>query len=107
MALSNRGIVKLAKGEATLTSVPEPKLPDDSILVKTVAVALNPTDWQTTDETPKPGITRQLLGCDGAGIVVKVGKNVTKDLKKGDRVVGIAHGGKSSRLYTCSDLLKY
>lgn len=97
MAIQNRGVVKLAKGEAILTSVPVPKLDDDYILVKTVAVALNPTDWQTVDESPKPGVTRQLLGCDVAGIVVEVGKKVTKDFKKGDRIAGVAHGGEFFR----------
>jgi NADPH:quinone reductase-like Zn-dependent oxidoreductase len=95
MALQNRGIVKTAQGKAILTSIPVPKLRDDYILVKTVAVALNPTDWQTLDETFKPETTRTLFGCDAADIVVEVGKNVTRDFKPGDRIAGVAHGGPS------------
>jgi len=34
-------------GNAAIASdVPKPKLPEDYILVKTAAVALNPTDWK-------------------------------------------------------------
>lgn len=93
MKLENRGIVKLAQGKAVLTSVPIPKLRDDYVLVKTVAVAINPTDWQTLDEIFSPGTTRSLLGCDFAGVILEVGKDVTKDFKTGDRVAGAVHGG--------------
>ena len=94
MALQNNGIVKMAREHAVLTSIPIPRVRDDYILVKTMAVALNPTDWQTLDEPFKPGTTHSLLGCDSAGIVVEVGKSVTKKFKKGDRIAGMAHGGK-------------
>lgn len=93
MALQNRGIVKLAQGKAELTTIPIPPVHDDYILVKTVAVALNPTDWQTVDETPMPGVAPSLIGCDAAGIVVEVGKKVTKNFKPGDRIAGFSHGG--------------
>src|SRR3954466_651708 len=95
MSIQNRGIVKIAKGEAILTSIPIPKLRDDYILIKTISVALNPADWQTLDEEFVPGTTRSLLGIDAAGIVVEVGKSVTKSFKKGDRVTGFAHGGNN------------
>ncbi|KAF7950817.1 uncharacterized protein EAE97_002369 [Botrytis byssoidea] len=90
----NYGIVKTAVGEARLQPIPIPRLRDDHILVKTIAVAINPTDWQTIDEKSSPrtkGPT--LLGCDFAGIVVEIGKGVNKEWKKGDRIAGIAHGG--------------
>jgi NADPH:quinone reductase-like Zn-dependent oxidoreductase len=93
MALQNHGIIKTTTGKAILTSIPFPKLRDDYILVKTVAVALNPTDWQAVDIAFKPETANTLLGCDAAGIVVEVGKNVTKNFKKGDRVACMAHGG--------------
>lgn len=94
MALRNRGIVKLAQGKAELTSIPIPKVLDTFILVKTVAVALNPTDWQTVDEAPMPGVAPSLIGCDAAGIVIEVGRGVTKNFKPGDRVAGFSHGGE-------------
>lgn len=93
MVSKNRGIFKIAQGQQILTEIPIPKLRDDYLLVKTVAVALNPTDWQTLDEKPRADTKRSLLGCDASGIVVEVGKGVTKNFKKGDRVAGFAHGG--------------
>jgi NADPH:quinone reductase-like Zn-dependent oxidoreductase len=89
----NFGLIKTAQGKATLTEIPIPKLRDDYIIVKTVAVALNPTDWQNLDEPFKPGQNATLMGCDAAGVVVEIGKNVTKAFKKGDRIAGMAHGG--------------
>ncbi|KAB8250729.1 chaperonin 10-like protein [Aspergillus flavus] len=60
-----------------------PKLRDDSILVKTVSVALNPTDWKHIDFLAPAGV---LVGCDYAGIVEAVGKGVKKPFTKGDRI---------------------
>lgn len=94
MVLQNHGIIKTATGKAILTPIPFPKLRDDYIRVKTVAVALNPTDWQAVDIAFKPETANTLLGCDAAGVVVEVGKNVTKTFKKGDRVACMAHGGQ-------------
>jgi NADPH:quinone reductase-like Zn-dependent oxidoreductase len=94
MSLQNRGLIKTAQGKAALSPIPIPKLRDEYILVKTVAVALNPTDWQTLDEKPRAGFKYSLLGVDAAGIVVEVGSKVTKKFKKGDRVLGMSHGGK-------------
>ncbi|KAF4625591.1 hypothetical protein G7Y89_g12576 [Cudoniella acicularis] len=93
MVTQNRGVVKLAVGKAGVKPIPIPTLRPDYILVKTIAVALNPTDWQTVDENFTFEAKQTLLGCDAAGIVVEVGENVTKDFKPGDRVAGMAHGG--------------
>lgn len=70
-----------------------PSLRDEYILVKTVAVALNPTDWKHIDfGLASPGC---LIGCDYAGVVEAVGPKVKKPFKKGDRIAGFAHGGNS------------
>ncbi|KAJ5714729.1 uncharacterized protein N7483_011910 [Penicillium malachiteum] len=69
-----------------------PALRDDYILVKTEAVALNPTDWKHVAYLSPPGV---LVGCDYAGVVQEVGKDVKKPFKKGDRVCGFAHGGNA------------
>ena len=74
-----------------VTDAPIPKLRDDYILVKTMAVALNPTDWRHIDMFPDPGA---LVGCDYAGVITAVGKSVTNDLVEGDRVFGVVHGGE-------------
>ncbi|KAE9382259.1 oxidoreductase [Stipitochalara longipes BDJ] len=67
---------------------PTPAVPRDCLLVKTVAVGLNPHElldiyppWSISD----PG---DLLGCDYAGIVEEIGSEVTRNFKKGDRVCG-------------------
>ncbi|KAI0780487.1 GroES-like protein [Trametes elegans] len=67
--------------------VPQPR--DDDILVKTVAIAQNPTDYKFVDfGRGKPGT---VLGCDWSGHVVKVGKNVTTP-KVGEHVAGFVMG---------------
>lgn len=70
---------------------PIPRLRDDYILVKTVAIAINPTDWKHIER----GLADNgcLVGCDFAGIVENVGKHVTKLWSKGERVAGFTHGG--------------
>lgn len=93
MALQNRGIVKTAQFKAALLPVPIPKVTYGNILVRTITVALNPTDWQTRDEEMGPNAKPMLLGVDAAGIVVEVGPGVTKDYKNGDRIAGMSHGG--------------
>ncbi|KAK5993549.1 Trans-enoyl reductase TOXD [Cladobotryum mycophilum] len=90
MATTQKAIVIQGNGSAKLVNDrPIPKLRDEYILVKTVAVALNPTDWKhikgVTDAGP-------VVGCDYAGIVEEVGSAVTKDFKKGDRICGVTHG---------------
>jgi NADPH:quinone reductase-like Zn-dependent oxidoreductase len=75
-----------------------PKLRDDYMLVKTVAVALNPTDWKHVAGIFSGAPEGGTIGCDYAGIVEKVGKAVTKPFKKGDRIAGCAHGGNPNQV---------
>jgi NADPH:quinone reductase-like Zn-dependent oxidoreductase len=93
MTLKNRGVIKTAQFHASLAEIPIPTLRPEYILVRTIAVALNPTDWQTVDESLKEGTPYALLGCDAAGIVVEIGSKVTKEWRVGDRIAGGAHGG--------------
>lgn len=86
----NYGLIREGAGNAVLRAIPIPKLRDDYILVRTVAIALNPTDWTTLDAVGDDGT---LVGCDHAGIVEEVGKAVKKPFKKGDRIAGFGHGG--------------
>ena len=77
-------------GEAKFVEdVPLPSLRDDFILVRTEYVALNPTDFMHIDQQASPGA---IVGCDYSGVVEEVGKAVTNNLKKGDRVAGFVHG---------------
>ncbi|KAM5352895.1 hypothetical protein ACJ41O_005617 [Fusarium nematophilum] len=67
-----------------------PDLRDDCVLVKPVAVALNPTDWRHVEYgRAKEGC---ILGCDYAGIVESAGSAVGDKWKRGDRIFGCAHG---------------
>lgn len=67
-----------------------PSLRDDCVIVRPVAVALNPTDWRHVQY----GRAKQgcIMGCDYAGIVESVGKSVSNKWKPGDRIFGAAHG---------------
>lgn len=85
-------IVTQPKTEGLVTDRPIPKLRDDYILVKTVSVGLNPTDWKHVTYLSPPGV---LVGCDFAGTVEAVGKDVKKNFNKGDRVCGFVHGANA------------
>lgn len=68
-----------------------PKLRDDYLLVKVAAVALNPTDWKhVAGEMAAQG---GIIGCDFSGSVEEVGSAVTKSWSKGDKIMGVVHGG--------------
>ncbi|CDM32165.1 hypothetical protein DTO013E5_3622 [Penicillium roqueforti] len=85
-------IIAQPKTEGLVTDRPIPKLRDDYLLVKTVSVGLNPTDWKHVAYLSPPGV---LVGCDYSGTVEAVGKDVKKDFKKGDRVCGFVHGSNA------------
>ncbi|KAJ5129043.1 hypothetical protein N7448_002755 [Penicillium atrosanguineum] len=88
-------IIVQGLGRAVLEqNLPIPELPDDYILVKTKAVALNPTDWRHIDFVPCDGA---VVGCDYAGVVEAAGPRVKKAFKKGDRVAGFVHGSNAAR----------
>jgi len=79
--------------ELTVVEKPTPK--DDEVLLKVHAASVNPADWHLVGG--KPYIARlqlglrkpkdRVLGCDVAGQVEAVGKNVTM-LRPGDEVFG-------------------
>ncbi|KAK6859120.1 GroES-like protein [Apiospora arundinis] len=89
-----KAIIVTAPGKAGLVhDRPKPAVRDGYMLVRTHAVALNPTDWKHAELTQKPGL---LLGCDYAGVVEEIGAGVSKLFEKGDRVMGFVHGGNST-----------
>ena len=98
MSSTRRALVIKSAGEVEVKDIARPSLTDDRIIVKTKAVALNPTDWKTLFNprtTPeKPTNIGAILGCDYAGIVEEIGKNVTTSLKPGDKVAGFCFGGQ-------------
>lgn len=78
-------------------NVPLPPLYEpEMILIKTVAVPLNPCDWKMPARFPCPGATD---GCDFAGIIVQISPNCTRqDLNIGDKVFGAVHGSNPARV---------
>ncbi|KAL6804838.1 GroES-like protein [Trichoderma sp. SZMC 28013] len=85
-----RAVVKQDIGVAVINEVPLPKLRDGHVLVKTKAVAINPTDWKYIDSDDSKTIGVR-SGCDFSGEVVAVGAGVT-NFKVGDRIAGFASG---------------
>jgi len=98
MSDTMKALKTISAGKAVVKSdVPIPKLRPDRVLVKNVALALNPTDWKHIVHLATENST---VGCDCAGVVEAVGGNLTKPYKKGDRIAGFCHGGKSTDLET-------
>lgn len=81
--------VKSAGSASLETSAPVPEPKGDQLLVRVVAVGLNPHDWKSLDMSPMPGAT---WGCDFSGEVVSIGSGLTKDFRVGDRVAGATPG---------------
>ncbi|PCH40956.1 GroES-like protein [Wolfiporia cocos MD-104 SS10] len=83
-----RAIITQLNKTVALEEVPVPTIADDEILVKTVAAAQNPTDWQYVYRVTNVGT---IVGCDWSGHVVQVGQSVTTHAV-GDHVAGFTHG---------------
>lgn len=88
--MQNFGLIRRGTGNAVLEPTKLPSLPDDYVLVRTKAVALNPTDWTTLDASGDDGT---IVGCDYAGVVEDVGREAAKRFHEGDRIAGFGHGG--------------
>lgn len=80
------------RGSAAIIDSPPPKLREGLILVKTTAVAVNPSDWKHIDFMWVGDPTGTRPGLDYAGIILDIGPGVEKDLRIGDRVCGICNG---------------
>ena len=71
-----------------LEEVPQPVPAADEILVKVYASGVNPVDWGIRDGRMQAILTLPLtLGCDAAGVVEAVGRDVTA-FQQGDAVYG-------------------
>lgn len=86
LIIKEKGIVEVSD------NVPLPKLRDDYILVRTKAVALNPTDWKGAHGHYGDPAIGAIVGCDYSGIVEEIGSKVTTSFKVGDKVAGFVHG---------------
>ena len=69
-------------------SIPIPFFKEDEVLIEMKAASLNPIDWKIMNGKTRlilPYKFPLILGNDGSGVIVEVGKNCTR-LKKGDEV---------------------
>ncbi|KAI1259270.1 GroES-like protein [Xylariaceae sp. FL1019] len=98
---TGKAIVIEDKGVAVIRDLPLPKLDDDKLLVKVRAVGLNPTDWKSLHSPGTyAGSEKRIgsrLGCDYAGEVIEIGKDVKGNWKKGDRICGWVYGADPER----------
>ena len=81
-------LVASAPGELSFKRVPVPKIEPNQVLVKTAAVALNPSDHKLLDQSTTIGA---ISGSDISGTVIQVGEAVDH-LKVGDRIFGAVFG---------------
>lgn len=79
------GILKTTEG------VKLPHIPPDRMMVRVIAVALNPCDYKMPYRFPSPGAGN---GTDFAGVVVAIGPNIAKipSFEIGDAVFGAVYG---------------
>ncbi|KAJ7174130.1 chaperonin 10-like protein [Mycena crocata] len=88
-----KALVTVGDGSFRFQDISTPAFGSHEILVKVHAAAQNPTDWKTLLLHTRPG---NILGCDFAGTVVKIGSEVPNGLRStGERVAGVVHGGIS------------
>ncbi|EST05610.1 Alcohol dehydrogenase, C-terminal [Kalmanozyma brasiliensis GHG001] len=99
-----KALVTVEDHQATVQEVDVPTLDADEILVRTLAVTINPTDWKHVAFISGPG---NRVGCDFVGVVEQLGSSVrNSSLQKGDRVAGFVHGGKEPERGSFAEYLK-
>lgn len=91
---SQIAIIQDDKGSPKLVDgVSLPSLKDGTVMIKTSAVALNPSDHKMGTTFPTPG---SIIGMDFSGIVASIHPCTQTDLRIGDRVCGMVHGSNPS-----------
>ncbi|KAI0636542.1 GroES-like protein [Trametes polyzona] len=87
-----KALVVQEQGGAAVQDHPVPVVGDDDVLLKTVAVALNPTDYHFLDHFAQPGT---VSGCDFSGNIVAIGRAAASaypELRIGTHVAGFTIG---------------
>src|ERR687897_2051803 len=77
-------------GLVTLMNLPIPEIGADEVLIRVRAAGVNPFDWKVADGVLKDEKEHRfplIVGFDAAGVVERVGTNVT-ELAEGDEVYG-------------------
>lgn len=90
---SQRAVVEDATGQPVLTrDAPVPQLLPTTLLIKTSAVAINPSDYKIGANCPAQ---QAIVGMDFVGSILEMDAEAAKlrpDLNVGDRVCGFVHG---------------
>jgi NADPH:quinone reductase-like Zn-dependent oxidoreductase len=84
-------VIQEAGVAKVVTDAPVPTATKNFLKIKTVAVALNPSDWKHINFRADKGA---IVGVDYAGYVEEIGSLVKRAFKVGDRVAGFTHGCK-------------
>src|SRR5215217_473549 len=77
-------------GPLALMNLPIPEIGTDEVLIRVRAAGVNPFDWKVADGVLKDEKEHRfplILGFDAAGVVERVGADVTR-LSEGDEVYG-------------------
>src|SRR5918994_1578898 len=77
-------------GPVALMDLATPKIGADEVLIRVRAAGINPFDWKVADGELRDEMEHRfplILGFDAAGVVERVGANVT-ELAEGDEVYG-------------------
>lgn len=83
------GLILRGKGDIAVAHdlcIPSPD--PEQVLIRTHAVALNPSDWMARDQFYRVGAG---LGFDFAGEIVEIGATESQRWVVGDRVAGMVH----------------
>ncbi len=91
MAQMAKAAVLVAPGKFEIREFPIPEISDDEMLIKVEGCGVCGTDGHEYKRDPF-GLCPVVLGHEGSGEIVKMGKNITKDtagipVKLGDRIV--------------------
>lgn len=86
-----KALICTSVGKVEIKTVSKPTPPPGHVLVKTKAVALNPTDYKSIHE-PHGSAVGKRPGVDFSGIIEAVGANVTRPWATGDLVAGSVFG---------------
>lgn len=78
--------------------VTDPEISPSTVLIRVVHAALQGGDLLNRRNTPPPGDAPHVVGYQAAGVIEKVGTEVT-DLRPGDRVAGFAFSGSHAELF--------
>lgn len=88
-----RAVIEDESGQPVIANdVPLPAILPKTVLVKTVAVAINPFDYKMPKTFPSAGAT---IGIDFVGRIVRIDADAASlrpDLSMGDMVCGFIHG---------------